>query len=278
MTAPDLSTDALRGAGILVTPGDDNGLWLSRARAYQEKAEGTVHICLSVDDALMVDVDDWLVVLAATPESQPEFRANQTRDLSRLFSRAAERGGVCHILGEGETSGAVKAAENALLQGAEAVHRPAVETVNALQLFDVARALTPIPFDLLRLNKNRLLVHDGCPAFDLSGRPDVLAWGPHMMLPPGAWRLWINFEVDRLAASQNLAFEWGDLEGHERHEVSLGYAGCYDLTLDRAWASAAIAEFRLSAAHAVFAGRIRLISVAIGRTPTSGGQAALNQL
>ncbi len=278
MTALYLPTDASRGVGILVTPGADTGSWLSKARAYQEKAESTVQISLSVDDALMMDVDDWLVVLTDTSEARPEFRANQTRDLSRLFSRSAERGGVCHILGEGQTSGAVKAATDALLQGVRTTRRPVSEAVQALALFDVSKPLTLIPFGLLRLNEKRLLVDHVFPAFDLSGRPDVLAWGPHMMLPSGRWRLSIGFEVDRVAAAQSLAFEWGDLEGHERHEVSLGRAGRYDFAVDRVWTSPAVAEFRVSAAHAVFAGRIRLISVAIGRTPTSDAQAALNQL
>lgn len=278
MTALAPPTGASRSMGILVTPGADSGSWLSKACAYQEKAQSTVQISLSVDDALTMDIDDWLVVLTDTPDAQPKFRADQTRDLSRLFARSAERGGVCHILGEGETSGAVKAAEDALLQGVRMARPPAREEVQAFALFNASESLTLIPFDLLRLNEKRLLVDHVFPAFDLSGRPDVLAWGPHMMLPSGGWRLSIVFEVDPAAATQSLAFEWGDLKGHERHEVSLGRAGRYDFAMDRVWTSAAIAEFRVSAAHAVFAGRIRLISVAIGRTPTSDAQGALNQL
>lgn len=278
MTALEPSTGSARGVGILVTPGADSEAWLSRARAFQEgSSDGTVRISLSVDEALTMDVYDWLVVLTDTPEAAPEFRANQTRDLSRLFSRSTERGAACSVLGDGGSIGAVKSAADALGQSGHA-RRPTTGPVQALGLFGATAPVTLIDFELLRLNEKRLLVDGPFPTFDLTGRPDILAWGPHMTLPPGQWRLSIGFEVDRAAAAQSLAFEWGDLEGHERHEVSLGRAGRYDITLDRDWAAAAIAEFRVSAAHAVFAGRMRLISAAIGRTPTDGAQAALNQL
>jgi hypothetical protein len=278
MAPLDFPSGAPRVLGILITPGTSTGSWLSKACAYQEKAQSTVQVSLSVDDALTMAVDDWLVVLTDNPDAGSNFRADQTRDLSRLFAQSAERGGVCQILGEGETSGAVKAAEDALLQDVGMVRRPSRKVVRTFALFDVSGPSTPIPFDLLRLNEKRLLVDRAFPTFDLSGRPDVLAWGPHMMLPSGGWRLSIVFEVDRAAAVQSLAFEWGDLKVHERHEVSLGRAGRYDFAVDRVWTSAAIAEFRISAAHAVFAGSIRLISVTIGRTPTLDTQAALNQL
>ena len=279
MTALEPSTDPSRGVGILVTPGADSDAWLSKAHAFQEgSADRTVRIGLSVDEALTMDVYDWLVVLTEAPEAAPEFRANQTRDLSRLFSRSAERGAVCSVVGVGGGVGSLKSAEDALLQGGQASRRLTTGPVQALGLFGAAAPSTPIDFELLRLNESRLVADEPFPTFDLTGRPDVLAWGPHMTLPPGPWRLSIGFDVDRAAAAQSLAFEWGDLERHERHDVSLGRAGRYDIALDRNWEAAAIAEFRVSAAHAVFAGRMRLISVEIGRTPNERPQAALSQL
>lgn len=279
MTPLALSTDPSRGVGILVTPGADSDAWLSKARTFQEESlNRTVRISVSVDEALTMDVCDWLVVLTEAPAAAPEFRANQTRDLSRLFSRSAERGAACSVMGAGGGSGSVKSAEDALLRSGQASPRPPTGPVQALELFGTAATATPIDFELLRLNERRLHADEAFATFDLTGRPDVLAWGPHMTLPPGPWRLSIRFDVDRAAAAQSLAFEWGDLERHERHEVSLGRAGRYDIALDRNWDAAAIAEFRVSAAHAVFAGRMRLISVEIGRTPNERPQAALSQL
>lgn len=279
MTPLAPSTDSSRGVGILVTPGADSDEWLSKALTFQkDTSDRTVRISLSVDEALTMDVCDWLVVLTDTSEAPPEFRANQTRDLSRLFSRCAERGAACSVLGAGGGSRSVKSAEDALLRAGQALCRLPTGPVKALELFGAAATATPIDFELLRLNERRLLADEAFASFDLTGRPDVLAWGPHMTLPPGPWRLSIGFDVDRAAAAQSLAFEWGDLERHERHEVSLGRAGRYDITLDRNWEAAAIAEFRVSAAHAIFAGRMRLISVEIGRTPNERPQAALSQL
>ena len=274
------SADPSRGVGILVTPGADSDAWLSKARTFQKDSSNrTVRISLSVDEALTMDVCDWLVVLTDTPKAPHEFRADQTRDLSRLFSRSAERGAACSVMGTDGGLEPVRSAEDALLQGGgQASRRPPKGPVQALEIFGAAATATPIDFELLRLNKRRLLPDEAFATFDLTGRPEVLAWGPHMTLPPGSWRLSIRFDVDRAAAAQSLAFEWGDLERHERHEVSLGRAGRYDIALDRNWDAAAIAEFRVSAAHAVFAGRMRLVSVAIGRTPTERPQAALNQL
>lgn len=279
MTALELSTDPSRGVGILVISGADSDAWLSKARAFQEdSSDRPVRISLSVDEALTMDVCDWLVVLTYTPEAPPEFRANQTRDLSRLFSRCAEMDAACCVMGAGGALGSVKTAEEALLRDGQASRRPSTGPVQALELFGTAATLTPIDFELLRLNEHRLLPDKAFPTFDLTGRPDVLAWGPHLTLPPGPWRLSIGFEVDQAAAAQNLAFEWGDLESHERHEVSLGRPGLYDIALDRNWDAAAIAEFRVSAAHAVFAGAMRLVSVSIGRTPADTSQAALSQV
>lgn len=279
MTALETSTEPPRAVGILVTPGADTEVWLSKARLFQEEsADRMVRISLSVDEALTMDVCDWLVVLTEPSEVPPEYRADQTRDLSRLFSRSAENCGVCSVLGDGGSVAAVKTAEDALTQGSQASSHPSIGPGRALGLFRAAAPLTPIDFELLRLNKNRLVARQPSPTFDLTGRPEVLAWGPHMTLPSGQWRLSIGFEVDRAAAAQSLAFEWGDLDGHERHEVSLGRAGRYDIAIDRDWNGSGIAEFRVSAAHAVFAGSMRLLSVSIGRTPTDRLQAALNQL
>ncbi len=268
MTTIETPTEPSRAVGILVTAGTDTGAWLSEARLFQDEAvEKTVRISLSVDEALTMDVYDWLVVLTQTSETPAEFRANQTRDLSRLYSRSSERGGVCSVLSDAGSVASVKAVEDALLRGGQASSLPEIDPAHALDLFRATAPLTSIAFELLRLNERRLIANEPFPTFDLTGRPEVLAWGPHITLPPGQWRLSISFEVDKAAAAQNLAFEWGDLEGHERHEVSLGRAGRYDIALDKVWDAAAIAEFRMLAAHAVFAGKMRLISVAIGRTP-----------
>lgn len=279
MTALEKSTASSGAVGILVTPGANSDEWLSRARAFQDASTySSVHISLSVDEAMTMRVDEWLVILAATPDATPEFRANQTRDLSRLFSRSVEIGAACRVLGLGDGTEKTSTIDDAFLRTDLALHTSSTATNEALRLFGDQGPLTPIAFDLLRLNEKRLVVHEPFATFDLTGRPDVLAWGPHMTLPEGQWRLAIAFEVDKAAAAQSLAFEWGSLDSHERHEVSLGRAGRYDIALDGHWNTTAIAEFRLSAAHAVFSGNIRLISVALGRAPIASLHAALSQL
>ncbi|WP_306002610.1 hypothetical protein [Brevundimonas sp. C43] len=279
MTAIETRLEPASSVGILVTPGADSDAWLSKARAFQQQsADPIVQISMSVDEALMMGVDDWLVVLTEAPNTRPEFRADQARDLSRLFSQCAERGGNCKVFGEGADVASVRIAEAALIRDSQAPIGPTHGPLQSLAVFRADAPATPIDVALLRMNDRRLVPGAPLATFDLTGRPEVLVWGPHITLPPGKWRLSIGFEVDRAASAQSLAFEWGDLDGHERHEVSLGRAGRYDIVLDRDWDVAKIAELRVSAAHAVFAGCLRVISVLIGRAPTEQPQAALNQL
>ena len=167
MTPLAPSTDSSRGVGILVTPGADSDEWLSKARTFQkDSSDRTVRISLSVDEALTMDVCDWLVVLTDTSEAPPEFRANQTRDLSRLFSRCAERGGACSVLGAGGGSRSVKSAEDALLRAGQALCRLPTGPVKALELFGAAATATLTSYSIFLYNSlgNDILPIIGYPA------------------------------------------------------------------------------------------------------------------
>ncbi|MCA0366508.1 MAG: hypothetical protein LCH57_00365 [Proteobacteria bacterium] len=252
--------------GILVTPGENSDQWLEKAHAFRARhAESAVHVSMSVDEALTLQANEWLIVLSTPSSLSAEFSVNQARDLSRLFSHALETGGRCGFAGSCSGDEAMSAVVETFTREVVEPALVAGTWPQELLLFGRQGGSTDISFAMMHVNESRLVAGAPPLTFDMTGRPDVLIWGPHMTLPSGEWRLSVGFEIDKTASTQILRFEWGSLEAYERHDIALDRAGLYDIILDTHWEREAVAEFRISAAHAVFAGTLRILSVAIGR-------------
>tara|TARA_R110002167_G_scaffold9750_2_gene45128 strand:+ start:421 stop:1290 length:870 start_codon:yes stop_codon:yes gene_type:complete len=106
---------------------------------------------------------------------------------------------------------------------------------------------------------------DGPVQIDLTGRPRVLVYGPHIELPAGLWRATLQFVADPEGGHLKLRAEWGSGATITSARMTIGEAGRYAIRLDQNWLNQGPAEIRLWLDQASFAGRLSLLDVHVER-------------
>ncbi|MFC0632438.1 hypothetical protein [Brevundimonas balnearis] len=114
----------------------------------------------------------------------------------------------------------------------------------------------------------------GSADIDLTGRTRILAHGPHLTLPAGAWEC-----VVRLAVMPDdeakLMFEWGSGEDVHRAHTVMIRPGEYEVALEHSWSKPQAVEIRIWAERGHFSGSVRFheatvrwLAQAPGQVPT----------
>jgi hypothetical protein len=99
----------------------------------------------------------------------------------------------------------------------------------------------------------------------ITGPGRTLAYGPFICLPPGQWRLRLEFEMDEEAAQLHWTFDWGSGDSYVSLNVTPGRAGRFVAVLDRAWQASAPSQARMVLTESALVGRARLVSVSVER-------------
>jgi hypothetical protein len=98
-----------------------------------------------------------------------------------------------------------------------------------------------------------------CPArIDITGRGRILAYGPLIALPPGAWRICLRFELCALAARHPWRLDFAAGSALATSQVQPRGAGLYEVALEARWEEIALAEARLWVAEPAFHGALAL--------------------
>lgn len=106
-------------------------------------------------------------------------------------------------------------------------------------------------------------VEGGTSDIDLTGRARLLMFGPYIYLPPGLWTIDVRFEIDPEHREVPLRMEWGSGEDYVEASEHLSQPGTYVITLERTWATAEAAQFRLWLEQARFQGHLRIIDCTV---------------
>ena len=100
---------------------------------------------------------------------------------------------------------------------------------------------------------------------DLTGRPRILVYGPHIDLPPGNWRATVRLDVDPEGGQLRLRLEWGQGTRMATASVTIKEPGRYAIRLNQDWLDPGAAEMRLWLDEASFGGRLTLLDVQVER-------------
>lgn len=226
-------------------------------------------ITSDIDEALSSNATNWAILI-------PPFNAggdralanNRVRDISRALALAAESTGHVTVIDPAlfaydRTITLIPDLELSPLQSVDRRSEPALSGPLSLYRHGhlVAGDRADWDLDLLHYDQSANWTEDGQPEFDISGGARVLAWGPHITLPRGHWRLKLRFLVDDRAARQGFTFDWGPLSAYTRLEAKPGRAGFHEACIDHLWTNHEVAELRLSLQHAAFSGKVTLLSI-----------------
>lgn len=100
---------------------------------------------------------------------------------------------------------------------------------------------------------------------DLTGRPRVLVYGPHVDLPAGNWRATVRIGVDPEGRRVRLRLEWGPTANMKAASITIRESGHYAIALEQDWPGQAAAEVRIWLEEASFGGRLDLLDVRVER-------------
>lgn len=106
---------------------------------------------------------------------------------------------------------------------------------------------------------------DGPLQIDLTGRPRVLVYGPHIDLPAGNWRATARIGADPEGGRVTLRLEWGSGAAMTTTSVRIEAPGHYAIHLEQSWLGQGPAEIRIWLEEASFGGRLTLLDVAVER-------------
>ena len=106
---------------------------------------------------------------------------------------------------------------------------------------------------------------DDEPQIDMTGRMRPMVHGPYIHLPPGRWRVNLNFTVDPEKAHAPLLFEWGSGVEFCRIMTEIRLRGAYSVSLDRVWTQPEPVQLRIWPAHPVFQGKFGFLGCRVTR-------------
>lgn len=261
---------------ILVTPSPSTPTWLAGIRKVISDAglESSVRATADVDEALQYSSRNWTVFLPTfDSQGDPAIDGNRARDISRALSRAADAGGRVNVI-DASTLGR---ADSVALTPEAIMDRQAFAPDPQLKAglppaLGIYRRGHPAPgdkadwpLDFLHFSNDVVRNGAGLPTVDISGYVRIFAWGPHIFLPRGRWRVTLRIEVDAAASREHLAFDWGSLSSHTRLTARPGTPGIHEAVLDHVWERAEVAELRVSLDRAAFSGQLTLLGMTVER-------------
>jgi len=272
----DTSPSAISTSCVLVTPSPSTVRWVEAVREVVLNAglQRTVLVTSDVDEALYFGAHHWAVIL-------PEFGStddvavlgNRARDISRALARAADSPGSFAVFDGPALVGkdAVAIVPGVTLHmagfGLDEQAEPGMPA--SLEIYRHGRPVqgdtADWPLDFLHYSRDVEKNVDGLPEVDISGYTRIFAWGPHIVLSKGEWRVRVRIKVDEAGAKEHLAFDWGSLSSHTRLTACPGVAGLHEAVLDHAWSGEEVAELRIGLDRAAFSGCLTILSMSVER-------------
>ena len=241
------------------------------------KAPGSLRLATCPSEIAASPEVDWLVMIdspsAALATVTASAGGNLTASvLSSAIWHTAQRFATASTLASGGARVLDAAARTLDLPGLGPVHRADCADVIpiAATALDVYLTVPPAtgaravwPSDLFTCPAADMT--DGPFQIDLTGRPRVLVYGPHIDLPAGDWCATVRIGVDPEGGHIRLRLEWGQGTGMTTANVTIRDPGHYAVRLTQNWPGQGPAEMRLWLGEASFGGRLTLLDVAVER-------------
>lgn len=267
---PKLDMDEMKKTkvGVLLLPGDLSETWRDLPLGLTELATKELFVTTIVGEALAFEPDRWVFIAPSrwTEDRDPQFEAVRIQDIARALAFAADARWPAMAIDAGathETDTPINVL-TALIEGelrADAASEAALPAALAFYHADRTSEAVAVPITLLRFADPAVRQSH----IDVTGPARVLAWGPHLALNRGLWRLRLRFRLDEQAAGASFRIEWGDLTSSTVLDAKCDRSGVYLAEVDHEWARTDACEARLVLNHAAFGGEFVLEEMLIGR-------------
>lgn len=254
---------------VLLLPGDLSSTWRDLPLGLTVMATTEFFVTTIVGEALAFEPDRWVFI--APPQwiedQDPQLEAIRVQDVARALAFAADApwptitvdGSAVPETGEAPLNALTALTEGQL--GAPVADETAFPSMLAFYYGRTISEDVAISIHLLRFSGSS--TDQG--RIDLTGPARVLAWGPHLALSRGRWRLRLRFRIDEQAAGSAFRIEWGSLKASSLLNAACESPGVYLAEIEHEWPDVDACEARLILTHPAFVGEFVLEGMWIGR-------------
>lgn len=254
---------------VLFLPGDLSSTWRNLPLGLTVMATMELFVTTIVGEALAFEPDRWVFIGPPqwSEDQDPQFEAIRVQDIARALAFAADAPWPTIIIDASsvpETGVAPLNALSALIEGRVGAAVVDETVFPSMLAFYHKRRISEdveISSHLLRFADSS--ADQG--RIDLTGPARVLAWGPHLALSRGRWRLRLRFRIDEDAAGTDFRIEWGSLMTSSLLNAACESPGVYLAEIEHEWSAVDACEARLILTHPAFVGEFVLEGMWIGR-------------